>query len=257
MKEPPPWLQKELTQQHFLNTYTLEKAFTSQELNKSLVKSKNSSAPGKDGIPTAALKYAIIHAPEDETNHVSEILLAIAQAIYDAEGKHKITKQIVCKPLYKTQGVKDLQTYAQSHSRTQSSKMLATRLASDLFQNGVIHTANEAFLKGRNTGNTLTTILNIWEDAKAKNKPCYCVSYDQAKAYDHLRWFTIKHGMERLNLFSNRILTLTHQVHTRATPAASAKCLYHELLASENGDLGQCPHRKRPSLRTCLGFFFF
>jgi hypothetical protein len=212
-QEMPAWLKEELSKQRYEDTYSLDKPFTNQELRKSLANSKNSAAPGKDGIPTAALKFAILHAPEETPNHALSLLLTITQAIYDAEGKHRITKAIVCKPLYKKQGIKDLTNLRpialQNSIAKLPSKMLAARLANDLFQNGAIHSANEGFLRGRNTGNSLTTILNIWEDAKAKNKSCYCVSYDQSKAYDHLRWFTIKHGMQRLNLplkFQNYVL---------------------------------------------------
>ena len=78
--------------------------------------------------------------------------------------------------------------------------MLATRLTNDLHRNGAINRANEGFLKQKSTGNVLTTILNVWEDAREHNKSCYNLSYDVSKAYDHLRWFTIRDGMERINL---------------------------------------------------------
>jgi hypothetical protein len=212
MRHPPPWLQKELCQKKYTGTYSLDNPFTQQELSNSLAQTKNSAAPGKDGIPIAAFKFAIQNAPEGQ-GHTADILLAITQAIYDAEGRHKITKEIVCKPLYKKPGIKDLTNLRpialQNSLAKIPSKLLAARLAINLFDNGAIHSANEGFLKGRNTGNALTTILNVWEDAKAFQKPCYCISYDVSKAYDHLRWFTIKHGMQRLNLppkFQNYVL---------------------------------------------------
>jgi hypothetical protein len=149
------------------------------------------------------LKYAILHAPEGETI-VSDILLTITQAIYDAGGKHAITKQIVCHPLYKKAGDKsptNLRPIALQNAIAKiPSKILAARLSNDLNLNGAIDNANEGFLKGKNTGDALTSILNVWEDAKEFNKPCYCLSYDVSKAYDHLRWFTIKNGMKRINL---------------------------------------------------------
>jgi ribonuclease HI len=203
MLPPPEWLQRELSQDRYTGSYTLDKPFTRQELRYTLAHTKNSAAPGKDGIPAAAYKFAVQHAPEGQTS-TEDLLLTIAQAIYDAKGLHIITKEIVCKPLYKKAGVKDLTNLRpialQNALAKIPSKILATRLANDLYRNQAIHSANEGFLKGKNTGSALATILNVWEDAKAHNKPCYCVSYDQAKAYDHLRWFTIKHGMQRLNI---------------------------------------------------------
>jgi hypothetical protein len=109
----PPRLEKELQHDTYKDTYSLDKPFTAEELYASLVTAKNSAAPGKDGIPISLIKFAIIHAPEKSTA-ASEITLAIAQAIYDGGGRHAITKQIVCKPLYKKAGdTSPPQTFAQ------------------------------------------------------------------------------------------------------------------------------------------------
>jgi hypothetical protein len=43
-------------------------------------------------------------------------------------------------------------------------------------------------------------VLNTWEDSKANNKACYCISFDISKAYDKLRWFTIRDGLTRLSI---------------------------------------------------------
>jgi hypothetical protein len=68
------------------------------------------------------------------------------------------------------------------------SKILAARLSNLLNLNGAIDNANEGFLKGKNTGDALTSILIVWEDAKEFNKPCYCLSYDVSKAVHHKQW---------------------------------------------------------------------
>jgi large subunit ribosomal protein L40e len=199
----PTWLKPELSHNKYKGTYTLDEPFTKQELHQSLATAKNSASPGKDGLAIAILKFSVLHAPEGATA-ASDILLTIAQAVYDAAGKHDTTKAIVCKPLYKKAGDKsptNLRPIALQNAIAKiPSKLLATRLTNDLNLNGAIHNANEGFLKGKNTGNALTTVVNIWEDAKEFNKPCYCLSYDVSKAYDHLRWFTIKQGMQRINL---------------------------------------------------------
>ena len=146
---------------------------------------------------------AILHAPEGKTA-ASDVLKAITQAIYDSGGAHKITKPIVCKPLYKKPGNKEptnLRPIALQNSIAKiPSKMLATRLTNDLHRLNAINRANEGFLKHRSTGNVIATILNVWEDAQEHNKSCYSLRYDVSKAYDHLRWFTIRDGMNRLNL---------------------------------------------------------
>ena len=102
---------------------------------KSLTETKSSASPGKEGLPITVLKYAILHAPEGETI-VSDILLTITQAIYDAGGKHAITKQIVCKPLYKKAGDKspsNLRPIALQNAIAKiPSKILAARLSNDL-----------------------------------------------------------------------------------------------------------------------------
>jgi exonuclease III len=202
----PEWLQRELRGKSLENAYSLDSPFTLEELRRTLSDSGNSAAPGKDGIPLAILKFAILHAPP-KSNTFATLLLNITQAVYDAGGAHQITKELVCKPIYKKRGNKNVTNLRpialQNAIGKLPSKMLASRLSSDLHKNGAINSANEGFLKHRGTANVLNTILNIWEDAKEKGKPCFCVSYDVSKAFDHLRWFTIQNGMKRINLPPN------------------------------------------------------
>ena len=101
----PAWLQGELNHDKYTGTYTLNESFTRKELHQALATAKNSAAPGKDGLAIAILKFSVLHAPEGATA-ASDILLAIAQTIYDAGGKHNITEAIVYKPLYKKAGEK-------------------------------------------------------------------------------------------------------------------------------------------------------
>ena len=58
----------------------------------------------------------------------------------------------------------------------------------------------EGFLRHKSTGNAIGTILSAFEDAAQFNKPLFGASLDIAKAYDSIRWFTIKNGMDRINL---------------------------------------------------------
>ena len=129
------------------------------------------------------------------------LLTCISQAIYDSKGAHSVTKPILVKPIYKSQDLSNLRPIALQNSLAKlPSKILATRLTDALHRNGALLHANEGFLRHKSTGNAIGTILSAFEDAVQFNKPLFGASLDIAKAYDSIRWFTIKNGMDRINL---------------------------------------------------------
>jgi hypothetical protein len=166
-------------------------------------KMKTKASPGKDGISGGLLKLAIKHRPADDYTLV-DLVLCIAQAIYDSKGAHDVTKHILCRPLWKKRGNKQLDNIRpialQNALAKIPSSILADRLADDLLANGALHKANEGFLRNRETADAVETVLNLWEDAMAQNEPSFYVAYDVSKAYDRLRWFTMKNGMERIGI---------------------------------------------------------
>ena len=202
--EQRPWLKKELDHHKFTGSYSsLTLPFSRNDITTALTDTKASTAPGKDGLSASLLKIAVKHAPKDETALLS-LLTCISQAIYDSKGAHSVAKPILVKPIYKSQGSKDLSNLRpialQNSLAKLPSKILATRLTDALHRNGALHHANEGFLRHKSTGNAIGTILSAFEDAVQFNKPLFGASLDIAKAYDSIRWFTIKNGMDRINL---------------------------------------------------------
>jgi hypothetical protein len=154
-------------------------------------------------LQVGLLKMAVKWAPGGEES-LLEILLSAAQAIYDEGGKHQVNKETICRPIYKSAGDKQLDNIRpislQNTIAKIPSKLLADRLTGDLLLNGALHKANEGFLRNRETNFAISTVLNLWEDAKEQGKSNFGVALDVSKAYDKLRWFTIKNGMTRIGL---------------------------------------------------------
>jgi hypothetical protein len=198
----PEWMEEEMRETMDYE-YSLDRPFTKAELRAMLMKGEADSSPGKDGLQFGLLKMAIKWAPKGEES-LLEILLAAAQAIYDEGGRHKVTKEAICRPIYKSQGNKQLDNIRpislQNALAKIPSKLLADRLTSDLLRNGALHKANEGFLRNRETNFAIKTVLNLWEDANEQGRSNFGVALDVSKAFDRLRWFTIKNGMNRIGL---------------------------------------------------------
>ena len=85
------------------------------------------------------------------------------------------------------------------------SKLLAKRLGNCLLTKDVLSPAQRAFIKNGSTHHCISTLINVLEDAKHKRAlspghTLYFTSYDQAKAYDSVQFFSIKASLERFNL---------------------------------------------------------
>jgi hypothetical protein len=201
--QQPQWLKEAMNQSTHKGKWTVDSPFTVPELKTCLRDISNSASPGLDKTPASLYKFAVLNASIEE-QAATRILLAITQALYDAEGAHKLNKDVLCKPLFKKRGNKSLNNLRpislQNAIAKIPSKMLATRLTDDLHNLQALHPAAEGFLKYKNTSNAINTVLNAWEDSKTNNKACYCISFDISKAYDKLRWFTIRDGLTRLSI---------------------------------------------------------
>jgi hypothetical protein len=74
-----------------------------------------------------------------------------------------------------------------------SAKILSNRLGNILLKYPhLLNPAQRAFLKDRNTSQCITTLLNIFDDFKAKRKKdpsatLFILAYDQVKAYDSVQ----------------------------------------------------------------------
>jgi hypothetical protein len=68
----------------------------------------------------------------------------------------------------------------------------------------VVSPAQRAFLKNGSINQCITTILNVFEDARQKRRlhdsVLYMIAYDQAKAYDSVQIYSIRATLERFNL---------------------------------------------------------
>jgi len=92
-----------------------------------------------------------------------------------------------------------------------AAKILSNRLGKILLQHPhLLNSAQRAFLKDGNTSPCITTLLNILDDFKSKQKRnprshLFILAYDQVKAYDSVQAYTIKASLERFNLPSDFI----------------------------------------------------
>ena len=79
-------------------------------------------------------------------------------------------------------------------------KILADRLSSLLTKHSVLDKAQFSFLPGRDIHEPISSALACYRDRKAHDKNCYAVYYDISKAYDTIRWPSIKRAMEYIGL---------------------------------------------------------
>jgi len=97
-----------------------------------------------------------------------------------------------------------------------SAKLISNRLGNILLKHPhLLNSAQRAFLKDGCTAQCITTLLNVLEDFKSKQKKdsaasLFILAYDQVKAYDSVQAYTIQASLERFNLppdFINYVLS--------------------------------------------------
>jgi hypothetical protein len=91
-------------------------------------------------------------------------------------------------------------------------KCMASRLGQFLSDHSILNSAQSAFLPGGNIDDAIDAVLSTWEDAsRRRSKTCktprnihrhgnFTLFYDISRAYDSIRWSSIKLSMERLHL---------------------------------------------------------
>ena len=168
-------------------------------------------AAGPDGVPGGLLKLLIVAkqgdtrlATESETTTALSLITAVARAIFDARARLDACRDSITKPLWKKEGSKEpknIRPIALQNAITKlPSAVLAKRLTLVFERRGILHPAQEAFLKGGRTENVLWTVLNIWSTQRKARQPYYNVMYDWVKAYDSLPWWALEAAMRRIRM---------------------------------------------------------
>ena len=89
-------------------------------------------------------------------------------------------------------------------------KILAHRLSSRLVNAGRLDPSQFAFLPGGDIHEPISSTTSCYRDRLNHNKNCYAIYYDISKAYDTIRWESIKSSLENLHLeprFINFVMT--------------------------------------------------
>jgi hypothetical protein len=84
-------------------------------------------------------------------------------------------------------------------------KMMATRLGSLLVKNDVLNKAQWAFLPGLTIHGPISDIIETYRSSlQAENdsphRALFAIYYDISKAYDTVRWSSIKRGLQRIGM---------------------------------------------------------
>ena len=79
-------------------------------------------------------------------------------------------------------------------------KIIADRLSALLVQHKILNSAQFAFLPGGDIHEPINSVLACYGDSLKYNKACYAVFYDMSKAYDTLRWTSIRAAIRRIGL---------------------------------------------------------
>ena len=79
-------------------------------------------------------------------------------------------------------------------------KILAHRLSSLITEHNLMDPAQFAYLPGKDIHEPINSVLECYKDRQRYNKPCYAIFYDISKAYDTVRWSSIRRGLGRLGL---------------------------------------------------------
>lgn len=83
------------------------------------------------------------------------------------------------------------------------SKLLAARLNAIFASQPVLHSAQEAFLRGHSSFCCVDICLDVWEHARQFKRACFNVFYDIRAAYDSVRHADIIRALERIRLPSH------------------------------------------------------
>jgi ribonuclease HI len=79
-------------------------------------------------------------------------------------------------------------------------KIMADRLSTLLVRHQILDPAQFAFLPGGDVHEPINSTLACYRDSKRFKKSCYAVFYDISKAYDTVRWSSIRQAMQRIGL---------------------------------------------------------
>jgi hypothetical protein len=79
-------------------------------------------------------------------------------------------------------------------------KIMADRLSTLLVRHQVLDKAQFAFLPGGDIHEPISSAIACYRDRKAHEKALYAIYYDISKAYDTIRWSSIKEALERIGL---------------------------------------------------------
>jgi len=89
-------------------------------------------------------------------------------------------------------------------------KILADRLSTTLVKNSLLDKAQFAFIPGGDTHEPIGAAAACYRDRKEHDKGCFAIYYDISKAYDNIRWSSIKTAMLEIGLdnkFINFVMT--------------------------------------------------
>jgi hypothetical protein len=90
-------------------------------------------------------------------------------------------------------------------------KILAHRLSALVLEHNLMDPAQFAYLPGKDIHEPINSVLECYKDRQRYGKPCYAIFYDISKAYDTVRWSSIRRGLGRLGLpkeFTEMVLNI-------------------------------------------------
>jgi hypothetical protein len=79
-------------------------------------------------------------------------------------------------------------------------KIVADRLSALLVRHRILNSAQFAFLPGGDIHEPINSTIACYNDSAKYAKACYAVFYDMSKAYDTLRWSSIRQAIRRIGL---------------------------------------------------------
>ena len=79
-------------------------------------------------------------------------------------------------------------------------KILAHRLSSLVTEHGLMDPAQFAYLPGKDIHEPINSVLECYKDCRLYKKAYFAIFYDISKAYDTVRWSSIRRGLARLGL---------------------------------------------------------
>jgi hypothetical protein len=171
-------------------------------------------APGRDGISSAILKLLI--GPELEELAPTPPMLRVMQMLTNESLRlghvPRHAKDGLIRMIPKGGGSGVLVTDVSemrpitllSELGKVTSRILAERMAT-VFANipSLLHPSQRAFQRNGDTGQCVDMALDVIEDywdTKSKDSHLFCLSYDQAKAFDGVQEYSIRHSLQRFGL---------------------------------------------------------